>query len=240
MPVTQQQPIFTTDEAERFAMLWAGFDIGNPNEAEAMGKGRALRRMLAGKKFDDGKDVRLCDGFELDEIRAALDAQCLPRRRPLANLADVAVLEEKLQNLEEQLGDAFNKNEILTDSLARLQGQSQQNGSFTGPVLSCVMALALAAECVLAVVGLFGGRSTPRAAAPAPLSAALPSVARATPEQSAVTIATESRSYMVTPSGRVFIRAPKTEPKPVRVVVVPEVEMPLPGVRVVVKPESKF
>jgi len=59
-------------------------------------------------------------------------------------------------------------------------------------------------------------------------------------EQSTVTITTESRSYMLTPSGRVFIRAPKTKAKPVRVVVVPEVEMPLPGVRVVVKPESKF
>jgi hypothetical protein len=240
MPVTQQQPIFTADESERFAVLWAGFDVCNSNDAEAKNKGNALRRMMAGKKFEDGRDVRLVDAFELDEIRAALDDQMQPARQPLANAADVAVLEEKLQNLEEQLGDAFNKNEILTDALARLQGRSQQNGSFTGPVLSCVMALALAAECVLAVAGLFGSRSTPLAAAPAPLSAALPSVARATPEQSAVTITTESRSYMVTPSGRVFIRAPETKAKPVRVVVVPEVEMPLPGVRVVVKPESKF
>jgi hypothetical protein len=239
MPMTQQQPIFTTEEAERFALLWAGFDIGNPSEAEAISKGRAARRMMAGKTLDNGNALRLVDAFELDEIRAALDTQMQPARQPPA---DVAVLTEQLENVQEQLSDSLNHNEALTDALARLQGQSQQNGSFTGPLLSGFLALALAAECVLAVVGLFGGHATARAAAgtPALSSAALPSVARATPEQSPVTITTESRSYMVTPSGRVFIRAPKTNAKPVRVVVVPEVEMPLPGVRVVVKPESKF
>lgn len=238
MPVTQQQPIFTTDEADRFAALMSGFDIGNASEAEAMAKARALRRMVA------GKGVRLVDAFELPEIRQALDDQMQPARQPLA---DVAVLKEQLLNLEDQLSDALNNNHILTDALTREQEltaqlQGRQSGSFTGPILSGVLALALAAECVLAVAGLFGGRSTPRAAAgtPALSSVALPSVARATPEQSAVTITTESRSYMVTPSRRVFIRAPKTKAKPVRVVVVPEVEMPLPGVRVVVKPESKF
>jgi hypothetical protein len=87
MPVTQQQAVFTTEEAERFAALWAGFDTGNASEAEAMGKGRALRRMVA------AKGLRLADAVELPEIRAALDAQMQPVRQPLP---DVAALQEEL------------------------------------------------------------------------------------------------------------------------------------------------
>lgn len=175
MPVTQQQSIFTTEEAERFALLWAGFDMGNASEAEAMSKGRAVRRMMAGRKFQDGKDVRFVDAFELPEIRAALDAQMLPRRQALA---DVAVLKEQLQNLEEQLSESLNDNLTLTDALARLQGRPQQNGSFTGSLWSGVLALALAAECVVAVIGLFGGHES--AKRPEPVTAAM--FAAATPE----------------------------------------------------------
>lgn len=218
MPVTQQQPIFTTEEAERFAMLWAGFDMGNQNEAEAMSKGRNARRMMTGKKFQDGKDVRLVDALELPEIRAALDDQMQPARQPLANVADVAVLEEKLQNLEEQLSEALNNNQILTDALARLQGRSQQNGSFTGPLLSSVLALALAAECVVAVIGLFGGHES--AKRPEPVTAAMVA-ATVTPE---IKPAEEKQEYR--PDAR-----PKTKAKSVPVVVTPEVPF-------VVKPEE--
>jgi hypothetical protein len=87
MPVTQQQALFTSEEAGRFAALWAGFDTGNASEAEAMGKGRALRRMVA------AKGVRLADAYELPEIRAALDAQMQPVRQAMP---DVAALQEEL------------------------------------------------------------------------------------------------------------------------------------------------
>jgi hypothetical protein len=238
MPVTQQQPIFDAEEAPRFAVLWAGFDLGNSSDAEAKSKGNALRRMMAGKKFQDGTDVRLVDALELPEIRAALDAQMLPRRQPLA---DVAVLEEKLENLEEQLSESLNNNQILTDALTRLQGR--QGGGFTGPLLSGFLALALAAECVVAVMGLFGGHEG--AKHPEPVTAAM--VAAATPK---ITPAEEKQEYR--PDAR-----PKAKPKPVPVVVKPEEPFPvvesspvgangrlrktIQGFATVpVKPESKF
>jgi hypothetical protein len=173
MPVTQQQSIFTTEEAERFALLWAGFDMGNASEAEAMSKGRAVRRMMAGRKFQDGKDVRFVDAFELFEIRAALDDQMQPARQPLA---DVAVLKEQLLNLEEQLSESLNDNLKLTDALTRLQ--ARQGGGLTGSLWSGVLALALAAECVVTVIGLFGGHES--AKRPEPVTAAM--FAAATPE----------------------------------------------------------
>jgi len=75
MPATQQQATFTTEEAQRFAALVAGLDVGNPNEAEATGKFRVLRRMAA------GKNIRLVDALELPEIMAALDDQMQPDRQ---------------------------------------------------------------------------------------------------------------------------------------------------------------
>jgi len=42
---------------------------------------------MAGKKFQDGNDVRLIDAFELPEIRAALDDQMQPARQAVADLA---------------------------------------------------------------------------------------------------------------------------------------------------------
>jgi hypothetical protein len=189
MAVTQQQEIFDAEESERFAVLWAGFDVCNSSDAEAKNKGNALRRMMAGKKFDDGAAVRLVDAFGLREIMAALDAQMLPRRQ---QVEDVAVLKEQLENVQEQLSDALSNNQTLTDALTReqeltasLQGRPQQNGSIAGPFLSGVLALALAAECVLAVVGLFGGHQSPphvseaasiAAAAPLRASAILPNI----------------------------------------------------------------
>jgi hypothetical protein len=75
MPATQQQPTFNAKEAERFAALMAGGDNGNPNEAEAMGKLCALRRMAA------AKSIRLVDALELPEIRRAIDDQMQPDRK---------------------------------------------------------------------------------------------------------------------------------------------------------------
>jgi hypothetical protein len=93
MPVTQQQLKFTPEGAERFATVWAGFDVGNSNDAEAKNKGNALRHMMAGKTLDDGAALRLVDALELSEIRAALDAQMQPVRLPVP---DVAAMQECL------------------------------------------------------------------------------------------------------------------------------------------------
>jgi hypothetical protein len=75
MPTTPYEPKFTADEAQRFAALVAGLDLGNANEAEAAGKFRALRRMVA------NKNIRLVDALELPEIRKALDDQMQPDRK---------------------------------------------------------------------------------------------------------------------------------------------------------------
>jgi len=64
-------------DARRFAALMAGFDLGNPNEAEAMGKGRALRRMVA------ACGLRMVDVMEMPDVREALDAQMQPLRQAL-------------------------------------------------------------------------------------------------------------------------------------------------------------
>jgi hypothetical protein len=66
--------VFTKDEAKRFAVLMAGFDIGNSSEPEAINKGRVLRRMVV------EKNIRLVDALELEEIREAIDRQLKPAR----------------------------------------------------------------------------------------------------------------------------------------------------------------
>jgi len=65
---------FTKDEAQRFAALTAGCDMGNPSDPEAVGKFLVLRHMVAEKK------IRLVDAWELPEIRAAIDKQLEPTR----------------------------------------------------------------------------------------------------------------------------------------------------------------
>lgn len=206
MPM-KQQPIFTTGEDERFAVLWAGFDTGNGSEAEAMGKGRLLRRMVA------GKGLRIVDALELREIRAALDAQMQPARAPVP---DVAVLEEKLQNLEEQLSESLNDNLTLTDALARLQGRPQRNGSIARPLLTGFLALGLAAECVVAVIGLIGGDES--AKRPEPMTAAI--VLEANKPEAERTKPATKQEYR--PDAR-----PKAKQKPLPVVGLPEEPVPV-------------
>ena len=109
MPVTQQQAIFTTEEAERFAKLCAGFDVCNASEAEAMGKGRALRRMLVEKK------IRLVDALEMPEIRKALDDQMQPVRSPIP---DVAALQAENEDLSKKLAFVVPKFREITEALA--------------------------------------------------------------------------------------------------------------------------
>jgi hypothetical protein len=59
---------------KRFAALLAGFDIGNPSEAEAMNCARAWRRMAV------DCDERIVDLLELPDVRKAIDDQLQPKR----------------------------------------------------------------------------------------------------------------------------------------------------------------
>jgi len=111
MPATQAQAQFTSQEAQRFAALMAGFDIGNPSEAEAIGKVRVLRRMLV------EKGLRLVDALELPEIRQALDDQMQPARQPLA---DVAALVAELEAADRELDDLRGKLAFAMPKLAEV------------------------------------------------------------------------------------------------------------------------
>jgi cytidylate kinase len=88
MATAQQKRKFTDEEAERFAALMAGFDTGNPSEAEAISKGRVMRRMAA------EKNIRLVDAWELPEIREAVDRQLQPVRAAVRIVKEVQVVNE--------------------------------------------------------------------------------------------------------------------------------------------------
>jgi len=122
MPAPQQEPKFTPQEAERFAALVAGFDTGNPSEAEAVGKGRMMRRMAA------AKGLRLVDAFELPEIRAALDDQLQPVRAANTDAAAKAEADDLRGKLAVVVPKLRETVEALTrekDLTARLRGQLQ-------------------------------------------------------------------------------------------------------------------
>jgi hypothetical protein len=74
MAAVRQERKFTNPEADRFAALTAGFDIGNPSDEEAVSKGIMMRRMAA------EKNIRIIDAWELPEIREAIDRQLQPVR----------------------------------------------------------------------------------------------------------------------------------------------------------------
>lgn len=81
-------------DAERFAALWAGADTGNNNEAEAITKFRAARRMAA------GGNLRLVDCMTgRDDVMKALDAQMKPLRKNGASAADLAAARERADKL---------------------------------------------------------------------------------------------------------------------------------------------
>lgn len=87
-------------DPERFAALWAGCDCGNPNEAEALSKFRALRRMALAAK------LRIVDVMGRADVVQALDAQLEPVREEspelkaafleIAKLADLAKEQEEI------------------------------------------------------------------------------------------------------------------------------------------------
>jgi len=83
-------------DAARFAALMAGFDIGNASEAEAMNKGRAMRRMAA------AAGLRLVDALERADVKQALDAQLQPIREDSQELKDAFA---KIAELAKTLAD---------------------------------------------------------------------------------------------------------------------------------------
>lgn len=107
MATTYQQPrVFDDAEAQTLAGLWAGWETVNANEAEAMNKGRALRRKAA------EKNLRVIDMLELPEIRAAVDAQLSPTRSPCATCT---ALDAELEKAHQKLADREKQTRKLID-----------------------------------------------------------------------------------------------------------------------------
>lgn len=134
MATQPQSRVFDAREAERFAALMAGFDTGNPSEVEAIGKARALRRMVA------AKNIRFVDAMEFPEIRKALDDQMQPVRPPGA---DVTALQAENEDLRGKLAFVVPKLREVTDALTK------ERKDLVG---FCVWAVGIAAVCLLALV----------------------------------------------------------------------------------------
>src|ERR1039458_5487473 len=119
MPVTQQQPTFEPQEAERFAALVAGCDTGNGSEAEAIGKFRLLRRMA------DEKKLRIVDALELAEIRQAIDVQMRPQR---CGGGDRASLQAEIERVKAALAEREHQTALIIDDYERkLAGRQTQS-----------------------------------------------------------------------------------------------------------------
>ena len=132
MASTQQEPKFTTEEAQRFAALVAGFDAGNPSEAEAMGKARMMRRMAV------AKGLRLVDVFELPEIRKAIDDQLQPVRSANTECAAKAEADELRGKLAvvvpklREMTEALTREKELTAQLRRQSQRAQRGAASNG------------------------------------------------------------------------------------------------------------
>ena len=130
-------------DAERFAALWAGADAMNSNEAEAVMKFRALRRMAV----ED--NLRIVDLMGRADVMAALDAQLQPVREEneevkklyLQNteLAELAHGQEQLiEQLQRQLaGGVF--------AASRTSAGGLVNGGLVAVVVVVAVALMIAA-----------------------------------------------------------------------------------------------
>jgi hypothetical protein len=144
MPVTQQQPTFEPQEAERFAALVAGCDTGNGSEAEAIGKFRLLRRMA------DEKKLRIVDALELAEIRQAIDVQMRPQRH---GGGDSAFLQAEIERVKAALAEREHQTALIIDDyerkLAARQTQSHRTvreflayaWGFAGWRMACLLAI---------------------------------------------------------------------------------------------------
>jgi hypothetical protein len=107
-------------DAERFVSLWAGWETGNPSEAEAMAKGRAMRRMA------DADGLRIIDALELPEVRKAIDDKLQPARQAMPDAAALKAENDELRGkLSEAVPKLRNVTEELTARMQELQGAQQ-------------------------------------------------------------------------------------------------------------------
>jgi hypothetical protein len=132
MPATQSQSKFTVEEAQRFAALMAGFDTGNPSQAEADGKGRALRRMAS------AAGMRVIDVLELQEIRQAIDEQM----QPVRHQGDVSALQAENEDLRARLAVVVPKVTELAEALKKEKEDLRYGGCFVSIIIAVMLVAA--------------------------------------------------------------------------------------------------
>jgi hypothetical protein len=114
MPQAQDKPDI---DVHRFASVLAGFDICNGSDEEAITKGLALRRMAS------GAGMRIVDLLEVPEVRAAIDAQLSPKRKPDPALKEALELASALQ---EELTDRMRDVRTLAERLRREEEKAEE------------------------------------------------------------------------------------------------------------------
>jgi hypothetical protein len=118
MPTAQTN---TTINARRVAALFAGFDIGNASEEEAMGKFRALRHMAV------EANTRIVDLLELPHVKQAIDDQLQPVRNDSPDIEEateyITELRDELTERTRDVGDLAERLRLEKETTAALQIQ---------------------------------------------------------------------------------------------------------------------
>jgi len=165
MPAAAQQTEVNAEYAERFAALWAGFDTGNANDAEASGKGRELRRMAK------TVDLRIIDVIGRAVVMQALDAQLKPERDVTPELSAArqtalehcALAKEALAKAEHWAEVAKRQEAVIAELRRReeTRGGPSPVGGYVGSVFAfavvMVAAALLFAGAARIAAALFGG-----------------------------------------------------------------------------------
>jgi len=107
MPTTNQSSAI---KPKRIAALLAGFDMGNPCEAEAMSHGLALRHMAA------KHGMRIVDLLELPDVKRAVDEQLQPKR---SGSEELQAALQQAASLRQELTDRMRDVRIMADELKK-------------------------------------------------------------------------------------------------------------------------
>lgn len=163
-----------SSSARRFAGLFAGSDVGNSNEEEAVGKFRAMRRMAL------LENSRIIDLLERPDVRKAIDDQMQPVRQDGSALQEALEACTALTNeLTERMRDVQRLAELarikgaeaaeLREELALVLSQTGRNPSASAHPPAASQAVSFGAQgrlfegavivlaCLLAVTAIFKG-----------------------------------------------------------------------------------
>jgi len=150
MATAQQQR--TAIDARRFAGVFAGFDVGNGSEEEALSKGRLLRRMAA------QANLRIVDLQTALEQAAALREELTDRMRDVRKLAELLARQKlETEGLRRQVAAGAGRRVAATMSQSAATRPSLGTQSWFFEAAAAVMVAILLVMAVL--TGRFSERS---------------------------------------------------------------------------------